>query len=40
MILRLAGSLTWPGVEGTVTTTNDEIDRLLAGEMMDPREGA
>lgn len=39
-ILRMAGSITWPGVEGPVTTTNEEIDRLLAEEAMNPHEDA
>ena len=37
-LLALAGSLTWPGVEGAVTTTNEEIDRLLAAEAMNPHD--
>lgn len=33
------GSLTWPGTEGTiVNTTNEEIDRILAEEYMNPHD--
>lgn len=39
-ILRMAGSLTWPGVAGQVTTTNEEIDRILAEEAMTPHDAA
>jgi hypothetical protein len=38
LILRMAGSITWPGVEGPVNTTNEEIDRLLGAEAMNPHE--
>ncbi len=40
LIRRLAGSIPfWPGSEGKMThTTNEEIDRILAEEAMNPHE--
>ena len=39
-LLAMAGSISsWPGHEGEVThTTNEEIDRILAEEAMNPHE--
>lgn len=38
-LMSLAGSLIWPGTEGmVVNTTNEEIDRILAEEAMNPHE--
>jgi hypothetical protein len=28
----------WPGIEGPVNTTNEEIDRILASEAMNPHD--
>jgi len=39
LIMSLLGSIpNWPGVEGPVTTTNEEIDRILADEAMNPHD--
>ena len=35
-ILALAGTVHYPGVTGKVTTSNEEIDRLIAEEAMNP----
>jgi len=32
----LAGTVHYPGATGTVNTTNEEIDRMLADEAMNP----
>lgn len=38
LILSMSGSLTWPGSEGTVGTTNEEIDHIVAAEAMNPHD--
>ena len=35
-ILALSGIIHFPGVTGPVNTTNEDIDRMLAGEAMNP----
>lgn len=35
-ILALSGTVHYPGITGQVTTTNEEIDRLIAEEAMNP----
>lgn len=35
-IMALAGTVHYPDVTGKVTTTNEEIDRLIADEAMNP----
>jgi hypothetical protein len=35
-LLALSGTVHYPGVTGKVTTTNEEIDRLIAEEAMNP----
>ena len=35
-ILALAGTAHYPGIVGKVNTTNEEIDRLIAVEAMNP----
>lgn len=35
-ILALSGTVHYPGVVGKVTTTNEEIDQLIAEETMNP----
>jgi hypothetical protein len=37
-ILAMSGTVHYPGVTGKVTTTNEEIDRLIAEEAMNPHE--
>lgn len=37
-ILAMAGTIHYPGVTGKVNTTNEEIDRLIAEEAMNPHE--
>ncbi len=40
LILSMLGSIpSWPGMEGAVNTTNEEIDRILASEAMNPQAG-
>lgn len=40
LILSMLGSIpSWPGMEGAVHTTNEEIDRILASEAMNPQAG-
>lgn len=40
LILSMLGSIpSWPGIEGAVNTTNEEIDRILASEAMNPQAG-
>lgn len=40
MILLLAGTIAWPVVGESVNTTNEEIDRLLAEEAINPHDDA
>ncbi|HEY1389625.1 MAG TPA: hypothetical protein VGF38_13875 [Ktedonobacterales bacterium] len=35
-ILALSGTASYPGIVGKVDTTNEEIDRLIAEEAMNP----
>jgi hypothetical protein len=35
-LLALSGTVHYPGVTGKVTTTNEEIDRLIAEEAINP----
>lgn len=37
-ILALSGTAQYPGIVGKVNTTNEEIDRLIAEEAMNPHE--
>ena len=37
-ILAMSGTVHYPGVTGKVTTTNEEIDRLIAEEAVNPHE--
>jgi hypothetical protein len=37
-ILALSGTAKYPGIVGKVNTTNEEIDRLIAEEAMNPHE--
>ncbi len=37
-ILAMSGTIRYPGVTGQVNTTNEEIDRLIAEEAMNPHE--
>jgi hypothetical protein len=37
-ILALSGTAQYPGIVGKVNTTNEEIDRLIAEETMNPHE--
>jgi len=34
----MSGTVHYPGVTGKVNTTNEEIDRLIAEEAMNPHE--
>lgn len=38
LILGMSGSLLWPDAEGTVNTSNEEIDRIVAEEAMNPHD--
>lgn len=38
LILGMSGALMWPGIEGTVNTSNEEIDRIVAEEAMNPHD--
>lgn len=39
LLLSLLGSIpNWPGVEGPTETTNEEIDRIIAEEAMNPHD--
>jgi hypothetical protein len=38
LLLSMSGSLMWPGVEGTVDTPNEEIDRIVAEEALNPHD--
>lgn len=39
LILSMLGSIpAWPGIEGPVNTPNEEIDRILVNEAMNPHD--